>query len=94
MRFYPSIGLQVADILLPTDDIDLSKWAVVACDQFTSEAEYWERVEKITRDYPSSYHLILPEAYLGKEKGVSHQSQINKFMEQYLHEGLFQNIEG
>ena len=94
MRFYPSIGLQVADILLPSDDIDLSKWAVVACDQFTSEAEYWEHVEKITRDYPSSYHLILPEAYLGKEKGVSHQSQINKFMEQYLHEGLFQNIEG
>ena len=53
-----------ADILLPQID-DLSKWAVIACDQFTSNPEYWARVRETAGDSPSAIHLILPEVELG-----------------------------
>lgn len=43
---FSKLGFYPSDILLPKKDVDMSKWAVVACDQFTSEPEYWERVEK------------------------------------------------
>ena len=45
--------------------IDLTKWAVVACDQYTSEPEYWQQVEQIVGDSPSTLRLVLPEIYLG-----------------------------
>ena len=48
-----------ADILLPKQT-DMEKWAVVACDQYTSEPEYWNDVEKIVGDEPSALHIILP----------------------------------
>ena len=57
-----------ADILLPREISDkafAARYAVIACDQFTSEPEYWEKVEKIVRGAPSTLRLILPEAYLG-----------------------------
>ena len=57
-----------ADILIPTD-VDMKKWSVIACDQFTSQPEYWERVEKYVGDAPSSLKLIFPEAKLGEESG-------------------------
>ena len=53
-----------ADILLP-QNVDLNKWAVIACDQFTSDPEYWQRVRKTAADAPSTIHMILPEAELG-----------------------------
>ena len=52
-----------ADILIP--DCDMHKWSVVACDQFTSEPEYWQQVRKIVGAAPSTLHMILPEAELG-----------------------------
>ena len=55
-----------ADILLP-NDADMSKWSVVACDQYTSEPEYWSEVENIIGDKPSSYNLVLPEIYLEED---------------------------
>ena len=50
-----------ADILLP-HDCGLTKWAVVACDQYTSQPEYWERVDQYVGDAPSTMRLILPES--------------------------------
>lgn len=94
MKVFPSVGLQAADILLPKKQDDLPKWSVVACDQFTSEPEYWRRVEQLTIGLHSTYHLILPEAYLGKEKGKTHQKAINPLMRRYLDEGYFQAEEG
>ena len=94
MKSYPFIGLQAADILLPKYEIDLSKWAVVACDQFTAEPEYWSRIEKETHNLPSTYHLILPEAYLGTAQAKTHQTEVNPTMEKYVHEGIFQEVEG
>ena len=50
-----------ADILLP-ENIDMHAWSVVACDQFTSEPEYWAKVYELVGDKPSALRLILPEA--------------------------------
>ena len=60
---YEPLGVKPADILLPKD-CDMSKWAVVACDQFTSQPEYWEEADRIAGDAPSTLRLILPESKL------------------------------
>ena len=54
-----------ANILLPNDGIDMKKWSVIACDQFTSQADYWDTVEKYVADAPSTLNVVFPEIYLG-----------------------------
>lgn len=71
---------QNAEILLPADGTDLTKWAVVACDQFTSSPAYWAECERIIGDAPSTYNYILPEAYLETEKEQSHGAKITASM--------------
>ncbi|MDO9545244.1 MAG: DUF1015 domain-containing protein [Pelolinea sp.] len=94
MKTYPAVGVQSPKILIPADQIEYEKWAVVACDQFTSQPEYWNTVEKNVGDAPSSYNLILPEAYLGTQLEQHHASQINGKMKSYLETGIFQEIDG
>jgi hypothetical protein len=94
MRAYSEIGFQVPDILIPQESIAKETWAVIACDQYTSQPEYWKQVKQITEIFPSTYHMILPEAYLGKPEEQSHASQINSTMSTYLKTALFQSIEG
>jgi len=68
-----------ADLALPSygpKDRAWEKWAVIACDQFTSEREYWEEVKSFVGDAPSAYRLILPEAYLGTEEESLHKEKI------------------
>ncbi len=60
--------VHIPEVLLPGKDVDLHKWAVIACDQFTSEPEYWDRVEATVGEAPSTYHLILPEAWLNRPR--------------------------
>ena len=55
---------RIPEIMMPREGTDLSKWAVIACDQYTSQPEYWERVDKYVGDAPSTLRLILPEAKL------------------------------
>lgn len=50
-----------ANILLPNDGIDMEKWSVIACDQFTSQADYWEAVEKHVADAPSTLNVVFPK---------------------------------
>ncbi|HEY3312976.1 MAG TPA: DUF1015 domain-containing protein [Anaerolineales bacterium] len=64
MKNFSDIGVQVPQIFLPRAGTDLSKWAVIACDQFTSQPEYWQNVEQIVGDSPSTLRLTLPEVYL------------------------------
>jgi len=66
MKKYDDIGIQIPQIYLPRKGINLTKWAVIACDQFTSEPEYWQKVEKMVGNAPSTYNMILPEVYLEK----------------------------
>lgn len=63
-----NIGVKVPTILMPKADVDVSKWAVIACDQYTSQPEYWAEVKKIVGDKHSTLNLILPEVYLEDEE--------------------------
>ncbi len=79
-----------ADILIPKD-IDLKRWSVVACDQYTSESEYWEEVEREVGDTPSALKIVFPEIYL-KDEPEKRIEKINKTMEEYLSAGLFSEL--
>ena len=86
------IAFSPADILLPVD-CGLTKWAVVACDQYTSEPEYWERVDKFVGDAPSTLRLILPESKLEDDNVEEEIAKINQTMEQYLQEERLRPVE-
>lgn len=88
---FDKLGFYPADILLPKN-ADMTKWAVVACDQFTSQPEYWEAVDKTVGDAPSALRLILPEAKLSDEHVDRHIADINAAMERYLSGGVFQTL--
>lgn len=75
-----------ADILLPKKDFD--KWAVVACDQYTSEPDYWDDVESIVGSAPSALRIILPEIYLSDDNS-ERVNAINKTMQEYLDGDVF-----
>lgn len=79
------IGISPADILLP-QGCGLTKWAVVACDQYTSQPEYWQRVEDYVGDAPSTLRLILPESRLEGENVQEDIRQIQETMTRYLEE--------
>ena len=89
---FDNLGFSPADILLPKD-ADMEKWAVVACDQFTSEPEYWEAVEKTVGGAPSTLRLILPEAHLNAPNVDEMIAGINANMKRYLDEGVFRTYE-
>ena len=91
-KTFEKLGFYPADILLPKDQ-DMTKWAVVACDQFTSEPEYWQAVEEKVGKAPSTLRLILPEANLKAPNVDEYISGINAAMEQYLKDGVFQTLE-
>ncbi|CAE7726854.1 FOLD4 [Symbiodinium sp. CCMP2592] len=65
---FPDIGLKVPRVLLPRKGLDLTKWCVVACDQYTSQPQYWKDVKQLVGDSPSTLNLIFPEVYLGDAK--------------------------
>ena len=94
MRTFASIGAAVPSILLPKPGIDLTKWAVVACDQFTSQPEYWQNVAQIAGDAPSTYHLILPEVFLGTQAEPEKLITIQNAMNRYLEQDILQPFEG
>lgn len=75
-----------ANILLPQIE-DFQKWSVVACDQYTSQPEYWERTAEFVGDAPSTLNLVYPEAFLSE--GDARIDKINRTMEEYLENGLF-----
>lgn len=81
-------GFSSADILLPAAG-NYETWAVVACDQFTSQPEYWESVEKTVGDQPSALRLILPEAQLSDGHTEEHIEKINRTMLDYQANGVF-----
>ncbi len=78
-----------ADILIPKN-ADLKKWSVVACDQYTSEPEYWEKVKEYVGSEPSSLNLIFPEIYLSE--GEKRIEKINETMNEYLKNDIFEEF--
>ena len=75
-----------ADILLPKKDFE--KWAVVACDQYTSEPDYWHDVESAVGGAPSALHIILPEIYLSADNSAR-IAAVNAEMNEYLEGDVF-----
>lgn len=76
-----------ADILIPKNT-DLKKWSVVACDQYTSEPDYWNEVKDNVGDSPSALNIIYPEAFLSE--GDGRITVINKNIDEYISSGVFE----
>ncbi|MBB5021811.1 DUF1015 domain-containing protein [Desulfurispira natronophila] len=85
MRTPADIALHTPRLLLPAPEIDLHRWAVIACDQYTSEPQYWQAVEELVGKHPSTLHITLPEIYLNHTNSL--QSSIHKTIKQYLNDG-------
>ena len=78
-------ALHTADILLPGTGTDLTKWAVVACDQFTAQPDYWDAAQALVGEAPSTLKLILPEAWLNQSE--ARLDGIHRAMDGYLADG-------
>ncbi len=83
--------IAVPNILFPNEKIDLTKWAVVACDQFTSQPQYWETLKNEINGHPSTLNMILPEVYLEKMKDDT-IDMINRHMKDYLAKSILKPI--
>lgn len=94
MKIISDIGIQIPQVHLPKPGTDLKKWAVIACDQFTSEPEYWHDVEKIVGDAPSTLNLTFPEVHLEKEGGDQRIQNIQAAMRKYMDDGVLQPRDG
>jgi len=88
------IGIQIPHVYLPKVGTDLRKWAVIACDQFTSEPEYWDAVEQLVGAAPSTLNLTFPEVHLEKPGEQARIDSIQRTMRQYLDDGILQPREG
>jgi hypothetical protein len=94
MRTYPAAGVAVDTILIPRAGTSLEKWAVVACDQFTSQPEYWQQVAELVGDDPSTLRIIYPEVFLGKEDPQERIQAIRDSMQDYLDADIFEAHDG
>lgn len=83
MRF-ETVGLTVPEIMVPAGGIDLTRWAVVACDQYTSEPEYWDTTAQLVDNSPSTLKMILPELYLDSPQEPGMIDSIHATMRDYL----------
>ena len=83
-----------AHILLPDASVPLGQWGCIACDQFTSDRDYWAKAEQAAAGGPSALRLILPEVYLGESDQQARVDQIHKAMEQYDREVLTRAVDG
>lgn len=84
------LGIAIPRILFPTED--LSRWAVIACDQFTSRPQYWEEAEHLTGGQPSSLDFIMPEAWLEDPEKQAHRDAIPSKMKEYMQDGTLADI--
>jgi hypothetical protein len=85
---------RLPSLLLPASGIDLARWAVIACDQYTSQPDYWHAVERVVGDAPSTLHLMLPEIYLGAPDAPARIERIQATMRRYLRDGAFHAHDG
>ena len=92
MYNWNKFGFHIPEIMVPKDGTDYEKWAVVACDQYTSEPEYWKQVEEIVGDAPSALRLMLPEIYLDKEGEADRIKAIRENMDKYMSDGTLETL--
>jgi len=87
---FEKLGLRLPEVYLPKAGTDLSKWAVVACDQYSSERDYWKRVEGAVAGAPSTLNLIFPEAFLEDGDKAERVGKIQATMRDYLGRGILE----
>ena len=88
---FAELGLAVPDIWLPVEGTDLERWAVIACDQHTSDPGYWAQVEKKVGNSPSTLSLIFPEVYLNAADADARMQRVAQAMQRYVDQGVLQN---
>jgi hypothetical protein len=86
------LGVSIPEVYLPKPGVDLSRWAVVACDQYSSEKEYWEKVKAKVGDAPSTLNLIFPECYLEDADKAARVGRIQASMRDYLDKGVVKGV--
>ena len=91
LRQFEDLAFRPADILLPRD-CEYRKWSVVACDQYTSQPDYWQRVEEYVGSAPSALRLILPESCLDGPNVETDIMEVNNTMTRYLREERFREL--
>ncbi len=87
---FAKLGVKIPNILLPKNGTDYSKYAVLACDQYAAQPEYWERVRNYVGEAPSTLNMTLPEAWL--LSGDRDYAKRSAAMEKYLSEGTLEEI--
>ena len=87
-------GFRLPRLLLPRPGIDLRRWAVIACDQYTAHPEYWQQVQQVVGDAPSTLQMIFPEAYLNQADAPARIARIQQAMRRYLDDRLLQEHAG
>ncbi len=93
MSTFEQMGINIPEILIPdTEKTDISKWSVIACDQFTASTDYWDDVKIKTEGSCSTVNLILPECYLKQVDIDKELVKINSNMEKYLESGVLKNL--
>jgi len=78
--------------MLPKPGVDLTKWAVIACDQYTSQPDYWQKTERLVADAPSTLRLTLPELYLESSDVAERTAAIHETMRRYLQDGILETM--
>lgn len=83
---FSTVGVRPDKMMLPAPSVDKEKWACVACDQYTSQPEYWQEAARSVGDAPSCLHMIVPECFLGEAE--TRIPQIHRTMEEYCRRGI------
>jgi hypothetical protein len=86
------LALHVPTILFPREGVDLTRWTVIACDQYTAEPEYWAAVDQLVGSAPSTLRLTFPEVFLGKGDEAARIAAINAAMDRYLADGILREL--
>lgn len=92
MNAFEKYALKTPDILLPNKEVDLTAWTVIACDQYTQDTDYWNKVLAVAKDAYSTLHMILPEVYLDTFSDERRKKEIGKIqstMQDYLAKRIF-----
>lgn len=87
-----TLGLHIPNLMLPKEGTDYFRWSVIACDQYTSQPGYWEKVKDIVGDSPSTLNLILPEVYLDTGQEDEIIEAVQKTMNHYLSDGTLRTL--
>lgn len=88
----PKRTTRVPRILMPKAGADLAKWSVIACDQFTSQPEYWEKLDAQVGEAPSTLRITLPEVYLEEADVDARIRAIHATMDRYLTDGILDEL--